>query len=158
MNVNKAIVVGRVTREPEMRTTPGGQNVTSFGVATNRVYNDAKGQKQEQTEFHNIVAWGKLAEICSQYLVIGQEIYVEGRMQARNWDAPDGCKRNRTEIVCENMQMGSKPRGFAPGAPASEQSAPASATGGSAYGGNNSSAPAPSAPSTEEINVEEIPF
>ncbi len=153
MNVNKAIVVGRVTREPEMRTTPNGQNVTSFSVATNRVYNDSQGQKQEQTEFHNIVAWGKLAEICSQYLVKGQEIYVEGRMQTRNWDAPDGAKRNRTEIVCENMQMGQKPKGFVPTdnrQPTTNNSEPSISV----------AAPTnqPAAPSTEEINVEEIPF
>lgn len=148
MNVNKAIVVGRVTREPEMRTTPGGQNVTSFSVATNRFYTDAQGQKQEQTEFHNIVAWAKLAEICSQYLVKGQEIYVEGRMQTRSWDAPDGAKRNRTEIVCENMQMGAKPRGFTPGAAPSTESVINS----------NTPVAAPAAPASDEINVEEIPF
>lgn len=154
MNVNKAIIVGRVTRDPELRTTPGGQTVTSFGLATNRVYNDSQGQKQEQTEFHNIVAWGKLAEICGQYLVKGQEVYIEGRIQTRNWDAPDGAKRNRTEIVCENMQMGQKPKGFSQATgsqqPASSTAEPVLTT---ASPTNQSSAPA-----TDEINVEEIPF
>jgi len=150
MNVNKAIVVGRVTREPEVRTTPGGQSVTSFSIATNRVYTDAQGQKQEQTEFHNIVAWGKLAEICGQYLVKGQEIYVEGRLQTRSWDAPDGSKRNRTEIVCENMQMGSKPRGVASGGPAPVTEPTITSS--------TPIAAVPTAPATDEINVEEIPF
>lgn len=103
MDLNKTMIIGNATRDPEMRTTTTGQNVCSFGVATNRSWTDASGQKQEQAEFHNIVAWGKLAEICSQYLTKGRKVYVEGRLQTREWQAQDGTKRNRTEIVADNM-------------------------------------------------------
>lgn len=106
MNVNKAIICGNLTRDPEERTLPSGQPVSSFAVATNRVWTDADGQKQEQAEFHNVVAFGKLAEICNQYLSKGRLVYVEGRLQTRTWEGQDGVKRNRTEIVAETMQMG----------------------------------------------------
>jgi len=105
MNLNKAMIIGNVVRDPEMRTTPSGQNVTSFSVATNRVWNNAEGQKQEQAEFHNVVAWRRLAEISSQYLKKGSKVYIEGRLQTRSWDDPNGVKRYRTEIVAENMIM-----------------------------------------------------
>lgn len=146
MNVNKAIIVGRLTRAPEMRSLPSGQSVTNFGLATNRTWVDQAGQKQEQTEFHNIVAFGKLAEICGQYLTKGQEIYIEGRLQTRSWDDPSGQKHTRTEIVTENMQMGSRPRGESAAYPTSTPSSPATA-------------PAAGASTTnDEIKVEEIPF
>lgn len=103
MTLNRAMIIGNLTRDPELRTTPTGQQVCSFGVATSRVWTDAAGQRQEKTEFHNIVAWGKLAEICGQYLAKGRKVYVEGRLQTREWEGQDGGKRNRTEIVCENM-------------------------------------------------------
>ncbi len=106
MNVNKAIICGNLTRDPEERTLPSGQPISSFGVATNRVWTNAEGQKQEQAEFHNIVAFGKLAEICNQYLTKGRLVYIEGRLQTRTWESQDGAKRNRTEIVAETMQMG----------------------------------------------------
>ena len=105
MNLNRAMLIGNLTRDPEVRTTPSGQNVASFGVATNRSWTDQSGQKQEKAEFHNIVAWGKLADICGQYLTKGKKIYVEGRLQSREWEGQDGIKRNRTEIVLENMIM-----------------------------------------------------
>jgi len=111
MNLNKAIIIGRLTRDPEIRTTPSGQQVASFGVATNRIWKNADGEKQKKTEFHNIVAWGKLGEICGQYLSKGQEIYIEGRIETRNWESQDGTRRNRTEIIAENMQMGQRPSG-----------------------------------------------
>jgi single-strand DNA-binding protein len=111
ISLNKAFVAGRLTRDPEGRTTPNGQRVTSFSVATNRVFKDKEGNKQEQVEFHNIVLWGRLAEIASQYLVKGQEVLVEGRIQTRSWDGQDGSKKYRTEIVGESMQLGSKPGG-----------------------------------------------
>jgi len=104
--LNKAFVVGRLTRDPEMRTTPSGQKVTSIGLATNRVFKDKDGNKQEQPEFHNVVLWGRLAEVASQYLVKGQEMLVEGRLQTRSWDGQDGVKRYRTEIIAELMQLG----------------------------------------------------
>jgi len=102
-SLNRAQIVGNLTRDPEMRYTPNGQSVCSFGVATNRRWKDKDGNQQEQTEFHNIVAWGKLAEISSQYLKKGNKVYIEGRLQTRSWEGQDGNKRNRTEIVTENI-------------------------------------------------------
>lgn len=102
-SLNRAMIVGNLTRDPEMRYTPNGQAVTSFSVATNRRWKDKDGNMQEQTEFHNIVAWGKLAEFTNQFLHKGNKVYVEGRLQTRNWEGQDGNKRNRTEIVCENF-------------------------------------------------------
>ena len=102
-SLNRAQIVGNLTRDPEMRYTPNGQAVTSFGVATNRRWKDKDGNNQDQTEFHNLVAWGKLAEIASQYLKKGNKVYVEGRLQTRTWEGQDGAKKNRTEIVAENM-------------------------------------------------------
>lgn len=105
MNLNKAMIIGNLTRDPELRSTSGGQSVCSFGVATNQVWTDQQGQRQERAEFHNIVAWGKLAEICNQYLNKGRKVYIEGRLQTRDWEGQDGIKRNRTEIIAENMIM-----------------------------------------------------
>jgi len=106
MNFNKAIILGNLTRDPESRTLPSGQPVVSFGVATNRNYTDKEGNKQQTTEFHNVVVFGKLADICSRYLSKGRMVLIEGRMQTRSWQGQDGVKRYRTEIVAENMQMG----------------------------------------------------
>ncbi len=111
MNLNKAFLIGRLTRDPEMRTTTGGQTVAHFGLATNRTWKDKAGQKQDATEFHNIVAWARLAEICGQYLKKGSLVMIEGRIQTRSWQAPDGATRTRTEIVAENMQMGPRSAG-----------------------------------------------
>lgn len=111
MNVNKVILVGRLTRDPEVRSTSSGQSVTSIGLATNRFWTDKNGQKQEKTEFHNVVLWGRLAEIAGQYLTKGQEAYIEGRLETRSYTAKDGNERRVTEIVGENMQLGSKPQG-----------------------------------------------
>jgi len=99
------MIIGNLTRDPELRTTPGGQSVCSFGVATNQVWTDQQGQRQERAEFHNVVTWGKLAEICSQYLSKGRKVYIEGRLQTRDWEGQDGIKRYRTEIIGENMIM-----------------------------------------------------
>jgi single-strand DNA-binding protein len=110
MNFNKAIIIGRIIRDPEIRTTPSGQTVASVGVATNRVWNTNDGERQEKTEFHNVVAWGKLAEICGQYLTKGQLVLFEGRLETRTWEGQDGIKRSRTEIIAENMQMGPRAR------------------------------------------------
>lgn len=114
MNFNKAIILGRLTRDPEQKTLPSGQSVVNFGMATNRVFTDAGGNKQEFTEFHNIVAFGKLADICSRYLQKGSLTLVEGRIQTRSWQDQNGVKRNRTEIVIENMQLGPKAAGATP--------------------------------------------
>ena len=111
MNVNKVHLVGRLTRDPEARSTATGQSVTSFGLATNRTWKDKNGQKQEQSEFHNIVLWGRLAEIAGQYLSKGQECYIEGRLQTRSYTGKDNVERRTTEIVAENMQLGSRPQG-----------------------------------------------
>ncbi|MCC7523024.1 single-stranded DNA-binding protein [Candidatus Uhrbacteria bacterium] len=130
MDLNRAMIIGNVTRDPELRTTTTGQNVCSFGIATNQTWTDAQGAKQQRAEYHNIVAWGKLAEICGQYLAKGRKVYVEGRLQTREWEAQDGAKRNRTEIVADNMILldrkegaGSAPRptGAAPSAPSANE-------------------------------------
>lgn len=105
MNLNKAMIIGNLTRDPEVRTTPTGKTVASFGVATNMVWTDQTGQKRDKAEFHNIVAWARLAEICGQYLKKGSKIYLEGRLQTRDWVGQDNVKRYRTEIVAENMIM-----------------------------------------------------
>ncbi len=105
MNLNKAMIIGNLTRDPEVRTTPSGQNVASFSVATSLIWTDNAGQQQKKTEFHNIVAWRKLADICGQYLKKGSKVYVEGRLQTTDWIGNDGVKKYRTEIVAENMIM-----------------------------------------------------
>ena len=122
MNLNKVILIGRLVSDPEMRTTPTGQSVCSFRMATNRTWSDSKtGQKQEKTEFHSIVLWGRLAEISSQYLIKGSLTMIEGRLQTRNWQDQSGNQKYRTEIVAERMQLG--PRQGQGG----ERQAPASA-------------------------------
>lgn len=104
--VNKVILVGNLGRDPEVRSIPSGQSVASFSLATSRRWRDREGQRQEQTEWHNIVCWGKQAEIAGQYLTKGKQIYVEGRLQTRSWDDRNtGEKKYRTEIVCDNFQM-----------------------------------------------------
>jgi single-strand DNA-binding protein len=120
MNVNKVLLVGRLTREPDIRTTTSGQSVASLSIATNSFWKDKSGQKQENTEFHNVVLWGRLAEIAGQYMVKGAEIFIEGRLQTRKYTAKDGTERRVTEIVGENMQLGAKPQGrpYTPSAPA----------------------------------------
>lgn len=105
MNLNKAMIIGNLTRDPEVRTTPTGQTVASFDVATNFVWTDQSGQKQERVEYHHVVAWRRLAEICGQYIKRGTKVYIEGRLQTREWTGQDGAKRNRTEIIAENMIM-----------------------------------------------------
>lgn len=145
MNLNKAMIIGNVTRDPELKSTPSGQNVVSFGVATNLVWTDQSGQQQKKTEFHNIIAWRKLAEICAKYLHRGSKVYLEGRLQTTDWTGNDGVKRYRTEIVAENMIMLDS-KGAAPG------SAPIS-------GPNNETViEIPEEPGEEEIRIENIPF
>ncbi len=105
MDLNKVMIIGRLTRDPESRTTPQGIAVTNFSVATSRVWKDQQGQQQENTEYHNVVAWRRLAEICAQYLSKGRQVYVEGHLQTRSWEGQDGQKKYRTEIVADNMIM-----------------------------------------------------
>jgi len=111
MNLNKIFIIGRLTRDPEARTLPSGQSVSNFGMATNRAWtNQETKEKQEQTEFHNIVAFGRLAEICNQYLKKGSLTFIEGRIQTRNWQDQKGETKYRTEIVAETLQMGPRPQ------------------------------------------------
>ena len=103
--VNKAILVGRLGKDPEVRYTPDGAMVTNFNLATDEQWKDKNGEKVQKTEWHRIVAFGKLAEICGNYLVKGKLIFVEGRIQTRSWEDKEGVKRYTTEIVANNMQM-----------------------------------------------------
>ncbi|HUC31104.1 MAG TPA: single-stranded DNA-binding protein [Candidatus Paceibacterota bacterium] len=111
MDLNKVILVGRVTADPQLRTTPGGQSVTTIGVATNRTWTDKNGAKQEQPEFHNIVMWGRTAEIAGQYLTKGAMVLIEGRIQTRSWTDKQGQQRKTTEIMCERLQLGPRAAG-----------------------------------------------
>lgn len=108
MNLNKVFLIGRLTADPQLRSTKGGQQVAVFSVATNRVWNDKNNQKQEQVEFHNVVVWGRQAEIASKFLLKGQMVMVEGRIQSRDYEDKAGAKRRVTEIVAERIQFGPK--------------------------------------------------
>lgn len=108
MNVNKVIIVGRLTRDPETRTTQNGQSTCSLSVATNNFWTDKSGQKQEKTEFHELVLWGRLADIAGQYFTKGQEGYFEGRLHTREYTSKDGQGRKVTEVIVENMQLGQR--------------------------------------------------
>ena len=109
--LNKVLIIGNLGREPEMRYTPSGRPVTSFSVATTRSWTSGDGDRREETEWFNVVAWGNLAEICKQYLHKGQPVYVEGRLQTRGWDDPEGKKHFRTELVANEVIMLSERRG-----------------------------------------------
>lgn len=112
MYLNKSILYGNLTRDPEMKSLPNGSKVTSFSIATNRIYKDAAGAKQEQVEFHNIVVFGKQAETSAQYLKKGSGVLIEGRIQTRSWDdKTTGEKKNRTEVVADAVQFGPRPSG-----------------------------------------------
>lgn len=102
-SLNKVQLIGNLTRDPELRYTPSGTAVCTFGLATNRSWTTDTGEKHEETEFHNIVAWSKLAELCSQFLVKGRKVYVEGRLATRQWQGQDGQQRTRTEIIIDDM-------------------------------------------------------
>jgi single-strand DNA-binding protein len=111
MDFNHVVIVGRVTASPELRSTPSGQSVTQLGVATNRAWTDKAGAKQEEVEFHNVVLWGKQADVAAQFLQKGSLVLVEGRLRTRSWTDKDGQQRKATEIVGEHMQLGPKPQG-----------------------------------------------
>jgi single-strand DNA-binding protein len=108
MNLNKVFLIGNLTRDVVLRTTPSGRSVADFGLATNRVWMGANGQKQQEAEFHNIVVWGKMAELCNQYLAKGRMVFIEGRIQTRTWQDANNQKRYKTEIIAENIQFGPK--------------------------------------------------
>jgi len=150
MNLNKVFLIGRLTRDPEARALPSGQNVSSFGLATNRVWiNPENQEKQEQTEYHNIVAFGKLAEICNQYLKKGGLVLIEGRIQTRSWQDQNGGTKYRTEVIVEKMQMGPKSPSAQKGAK-SEESTEAAAEPVEEIQIEESP--------EEEIKTEDIPF
>lgn len=154
MFLNKAFIIGNMTRDPELKALPSGSKVASFGVATNRVYKDKDGNRQEAAEFHNIVAFGRLGELCAQYLKKGSQVLVEGRIQTRSWEAQDGSKKYRTEIIADNVQFGSRAgsggQGAAPGSGAAAKDSPASKEEGTS--GEAIEYP------KEEINPDDIPF
>jgi single-strand DNA-binding protein len=149
-SLNKVQIIGNLTANPEVRETPNGQKVASFSVATNRVWKDTAGMKQEQVEYHNIVAWRGLAGIAEQYLAKGKKVYIEGYLQTRSWDDQAGQKKYRTEIVCDNLIMLSGGAGAGSDDMEMGYSAPEAGA-----------APAKSkkAPKIEEeIHIEDIPF
>lgn len=148
MYLNKALVIGNLTRDPEMKSLPSGIQVTSFSVATNRVWKDKNGAKQESADYHNIVVFGRQAETVAQFLRKGSSVLVEGRMQTRSWDGPDGKKNYRTEIVADRVQFG--PRSA--GGPAPVASAPKEA-------GKDEVPPIETIDYPEEsISLDDIPF
>lgn len=155
-SLNRAQLIGNVTRNPEVRVA-GTQKVATFGIATNFSWKDAaSGQRKEKVEFHNIVAWRRLAEICEQYLRKGSKIYVEGRIQTRDWEGEDGVKRYRTEILMENMIMLDK-KGDAVSAPMSNDSQePAFAASPREKKGLKATPSEPVA--EEEVSIDDLPF
>jgi single-strand DNA-binding protein len=155
MYINKAIIYGNLTRDPELKSLPSGIQVASFSVATNRVWKDKNGAKQESVDFHNVVVFGRQADLVSQYLKKGSGVFVEGRMQTRSWDGQDGQKKYRTEVVADRIQFGPRggggggaPRGGGGGEPQSQ------ATGKVDKNEGIDTIEYPA----EEINPEDIPF
>lgn len=154
MYINKALLYGNLTRDPELKSLPSGSSVATFSLATNRVWKDKDGNKQESTDFHNVVVFGKQAETVSQYLRKGSSAFVEGRMVTRSWDAQDGTKKYRTEVVADRVQFG--PR---------SGSSEGSFSGSAEKGKTQAQEPAPAIdtiqyPDAQEegINPEDIPF
>lgn len=152
MNLNKVMIIGNLTRDPEIKTIPNGATVASFSVATNLIWTDQSGQRQEKVEFHNVVMWRRLAEIAGQYLKKGSKAYIEGRLQTRDWTGQDGVKRYRTEIVAENMIMLDRAGGAQSAGPTapSRQAEPVIDI--------NEESTSESGVSEDEIKVENIPF
>lgn len=160
MDLNKAMIIGRLTRDPELKTTPSGASVCQLGLATNFVYtNQQSGQKVENVEYHNVVLWRKLGEIAAQYLKKGQRVYIEGRLQTRSWDGPDGKKNYKTEIIADNMIMldGGRGEGAATGG-SYAAAAPAAGAGAGAMSQPDPVDELPTIQQGEDINVDDIPF
>ena len=152
-SVNKVILIGNLTRDPELKETQGGQSVTTFGIATNREWMTSEGERKESAEFHEVAAWARLAEICAQYLHKGSKIYIEGRLQTRSWDDQTGNKRYMTEIVADNMIMldskgggGGYNKPSDPAAPREEDAPPII------------DVEMPTTSGADEVKVEEVPF
>ncbi len=147
MYINKAIIYGNLTREPELKALPSGSQVCELAVATNRVWKDKNGAKQESVDYHNVVVFGKQAELVKQYLHKGNALFLEGRIQTRSWDAQDGTKRYRTEIVADRIQFGPKSGG---------------ASTGASYDNKQTESKKEEVPAIEypeeEINADDIPF
>ncbi len=152
MNLNKVFIIGRLTADPQLRSTKSGQSVAVFSVATNRNWTDQQNQKREEVEFHNIVVWGKQAEIVSKYLVKGQIVYIEGRLQTRSYEDKTGVKKYTTEIVAERVQFGPKAMG---GGSNFTKPAPAAAE---AMAGKSAIEEIPTINIDEEIKAEDLPF
>ncbi len=151
MYLNKVFLYGNLTRDPELKALPSGSQIANFGLATNRTYKDKNGAKQEATEFHNIVAFGRTAEVIAQYCKKGRPIFVEGRIQTRSWEGKeDGKKQYRTEIIVDNFQFGAD-GGKGPAAGSSRAETTAADNGESPDGGEIKYP-------DEEINPEDIPF
>lgn len=145
-SLNRVTILGNVTRDPETRTTNSGQSVVSFSVATSRRWKDqASGELKEATEFHNIVAWAKLAQTVGSYVRKGSKLYVEGRLQTRSWDDPSGVKKYRTEIIADNVILLDK-----------KGDSPATGVAGNTPQATDEAQPA--VPTEDEINIEDIPF
>ncbi len=153
MNLNKVLLIGRLTRDPENKSLPSGQQVTSFGLATDRYYTSKEGEKQQKTEFHNIVCFGRLAEISSQYLSKGSLAYIEGRLQTRNWTDATGNKKYRTEIIAERLQLGPKSAGSTAQHPTSEPK-----HSNEVKTEERTNEDIPIIEETDEIDVKDIPF
>jgi single-strand DNA-binding protein len=160
MYINKVFLIGNLTRDPEAKALPSGIQVTQFSLATNRVYKDKNGARQEATDYHNVVVFGRQAETCAQYLKRGQTAFIEGRLQTRSWDDKDGKKQYRTEVIADRVQFGPKAGGT--GAPGSAAPAGAAAAAPASASAAHSSGPADSGKDIEypeeEINPEDIPF
>ena len=148
MYFNKVILIGNLTRDPELKALPSGSKVTTFGLATNRIFKDKNGVRQEVVEFHNIVIFGRMAETVAQYMKKGSQVLIEGRIQNRSWeDKNGGGKKYRSEIVADSVQFGNRPSGAAVGSPSDK--------------GSESAKDAPAEAieyPTEEINPDDIPF
>ena len=151
MYINKVILFGNLTRDPELKALPSGMNVVNFSIATNRVYRDREGKKQEQTEFHNIVIFGRQADAVAQYMKKGSSVFIEGRLQTRSWDdKTSGEKKYRTEVIADRVQFGPKGSGGAGGGGASRKADDAEAEPSS--GGAGIEYP------KDDINPDDIPF
>ncbi len=155
---NQAISMGNLTRDPELRQTPGGQSVASFAVATNRSWKDPQsGDKKEAVEFHDVVAWGKLGELCANYLSKGRKVLVSGRLQTRSWDGTDGVKRQKTEIVAADINFLSGGPG-ADGGSAGGYSSSEASVGAASKSSKSKSEPEIQDMGDDEINLDDIPF
>lgn len=152
---NQAIILGNVTRDPELRSTSTGQSVTSFSVATNRRWTNKDGQQQEDTEFHNVVAWAKLAEICAQILYKGRKVLVSGRLQTRSWETQDGTKRYTTEIVADQVSALGPAR---PGGGTGDEGGSTAASKPSVAASKPSQKTEEPVKVPDEINLDDIPF